>query len=121
MKCPYCDYETSMSMRADVNLYQHMRDKHGLSDGEIMEALKGFRQTVEKIAWERFKCPRCGERNFFVKIKCVITANVKEKEVVDWNINRIFYTTIRCNRCGSEEFCNFEELPTGIKSQILKL
>jgi len=122
LKCPYCDYETSMSMRADINLYQHMRDKHGLSDNEIREALKEYYQRMEELAWERFKCPRCGGRELHLRIKCTITADVKGREVLDWRISRVFYTTLTCNRCSGEvSFHDFEELPTCLKSQIFKL
>lgn len=112
-----------MSTRADINLYQHMRDKHGLSDSEIRAALKNFYKAMEEMAWERFKCPKCGERSFILKIKCTITAEVKGSEVLNWWISRVYYTTLTCSRCGSEdgEFYDFDELPTSIKSQIFKL
>jgi DNA-directed RNA polymerase subunit M/transcription elongation factor TFIIS len=122
LKCPYCDYETPMSMGADINLIQHMRDKHGLSDSEIREALKDFYKAREELAWERFKCPRCGGRELHIKIKCTITADVKGRDVSGWSISRVFYTTLTCNRCSGETvFYDFEDLPTRIKSQIFKL
>jgi DNA-directed RNA polymerase subunit M/transcription elongation factor TFIIS len=60
LSCPYCDYKASASMRADLNLRQHVRDKHGLSEGEIEGVLKDFYAEEEESLRKRFKCPRCG-------------------------------------------------------------
>lgn len=127
LSCPHCDYKTSASMSADLNLYQHMRDKHGSMESEIREALKDFYSAKEEVARERFKCPRCGGRNFYLKLKCTITADVKDMDVLDWRINQVFYTTLTCKKCESKDiedasfFYDFEELPTSIKSGIFNL
>jgi len=127
LSCPRCDYETSASMNADLNLIQHMRDKHGSSDDEIREALKDFYSIKEEVARERFKCPSCGGRNFYLKLKCTIAAEVKEMDVLDWRINQVFYTTLTCKDCESEEdedasfFYDFDDLPRSIKSGIFNV
>lgn len=127
LSCPHCDYKTSASMRADLNLYQHMRYKHDSSEREIREALKDFYSAQEEVARERFKCPRCGGRSFYLKLKCTITAEIKDMKVLNWRINNVFYTTLTCKDCESEDikdasfFYDFDELPMSIKSGIFNL
>jgi hypothetical protein len=114
-------------MRADLNLCQHLRDRHGLSEGEIGEVLKDFYAEEEEFSKESFKCPRCGGGNLHLKVKCTIAADVEGAEVKGWWISRVFYTTLACRECEAGEledagfFYDFEALPRSVKSGIFNL
>jgi hypothetical protein len=114
-------------MRADLNLRQHLRDRHRLSEDEINEVLGDFYVEEEESLRERFGCPRCGGRNLHLRVKCTIAADVEGAEVKGWWVNRVFYTTLACRDCEAEEledasfFYDFEELPRSVKSGIFNL
>lgn len=113
-------------MRADVNLYQHLRDKHKLSDREIREILRDFYRRREELSKVSFKCPRCDGRNLHLKVKCTITADIEGEMVKSWRISRVFYSTLNCRDCeavGRESsfFYDFDELPGDIKSGIFNM
>jgi hypothetical protein len=68
-------------MRADLNLRQHLRDKHGLSEGEIEGVLGDFYAEEEESLRKRFKCPCCGGGSLRLRVKCTIAADVEGAEV----------------------------------------